>query len=106
MGVLVKMPFFSKSAVVQLKVPQLDDLETKDDSIKGDNENEEEDAGIVDEKKNDVQEENEKENTGKNESGNGVRRSARKKIQRITIEADDIGDCDTDNDPDYEEQRN
>ena len=35
--------------------------------------------------------------------GNEVRRSERKKIQRITIEADDIGDCDTDNDPDYEE---
>ena len=32
-----------------------------------------------------------------------VRRSERKKIQRMTIEADDIGDCDTDNDPDYEE---
>ena len=68
-----------------------------------DNENKEEDAGIVDERKNDVQEENEKENTGKNEPGNGVRRSARKKVQRITIEADDIGDCDTENDPDYEE---
>ena len=30
------------------------------------------------------------------------RRSSRKRIQRVTIESDDIGDCDTENDPDYE----
>ena len=30
-----------------------------------------------------------------------VRRSARKRVQRMTIEADDIGDCDTNDDPDY-----
>ena len=77
--------------------------ETEDNSTKDDNKNAEEDARIVDDKENDVQEENTKENTGKNEPGNGVRRSARKKVQRITIEADDIGDCDTENDPDYEE---
>ena len=80
-----------------------DALEIEDNSTKDDNKNAEEDARIVDDKKNDVQEENAKDNDGKNEPGNGVRRSARKKVQRITIEADDIGDCDTENDPDYEE---
>ena len=30
-----------------------------------------------------------------------ARRSSRKRIQRMTIESDDIGDCDTENDPDY-----
>ena len=79
-----------------------DALETEDDNIEEDNENADEDKGIVD-VKNDVQKENSKENNGKNEPGNGVRRSARKKVQRITIEADDIGDCDTEKDPDYEE---
>ena len=32
---------------------------------------------------------------------NKARRSSRKRIQRMTIESDDIGDCDTENDPDY-----
>ena len=32
---------------------------------------------------------------------NKMRRSSRKRIQRMTIESDDIGDCDTENDPDY-----
>ena len=35
------------------------------------------------------------------ESGTEVRKSARKRVQRMIIEADDIGDCDTKNDPDY-----
>ena len=58
---------------------------------------------MVNNNENDVQEESVRDNDGKNESGGGVRRSARNKVQRITIEADDIGDCDTENDPDYEE---
>ena len=37
----------------------------------------------------------------KNRPGIEVRRSARKRVQRMTIEADDIGDCDTTDDPDY-----
>ena len=32
---------------------------------------------------------------------NKVRRSSRRRIQRMKIESDDIGDCDTKNDPDY-----
>ena len=81
-------------------------LETKDDS---NNDNKEENTEkdtepeIVNNNENDVQEESVRDNDGKNESGVGVRRSARNKVQRITIEADDIGDCDTENDPDYEE---
>ena len=35
------------------------------------------------------------------ESGTEVRKSTRKRVQRMVIEADDIGDCDTRNDPDY-----
>ena len=35
------------------------------------------------------------------ESGTEVRKSTRKRVQRMIIEADDIGDCDTTNDPDY-----
>ena len=35
------------------------------------------------------------------ESGTEVRKSTRKRVQRMIIEADDIGDCDTKNDPDY-----
>ena len=35
------------------------------------------------------------------ESGTGARKSARKRVQRMVIEADDIGDCDNENDPDY-----
>ena len=56
---------------------------------------------IVNNKENDVEEENVRDNDSKSESGVGVRRSARNRVQRITIEADDIGDCDTENDPDY-----
>ena len=32
---------------------------------------------------------------------NKVRRSSRKRIQRMAIESDEIGDCDNENDPDY-----
>ena len=32
---------------------------------------------------------------------NKMRRFSRKRIQKMTIESDDIGDCDTENDPDY-----
>ena len=81
----------------------IDDPEPKDDDSEEDINREEKDMGRIEETKNDVQEENKKEDNGKKESGNGVRRSERKKIQRVTIEADDIGDCDTDNDPDYKE---
>ena len=35
------------------------------------------------------------------EPGTGARKSARKRVQRMVIEADDIGDCDNENDPDY-----
>ena len=38
---------------------------------------------------------------GENRSGTEVRKSTRKRVQRMTIEADDIGDCDTKDDPDY-----
>ena len=38
---------------------------------------------------------------GENRSGTEVRKSTRKRVQRMIIEADDIGDCDTKNDPDY-----
>ena len=31
----------------------------------------------------------------------GIRKSTRKRIQRMVIETDDIGDCDNENDPDY-----
>ena len=51
----------------------------------------------------DIQEENVRDNNNKSESGDGVRRSVRNRVQRMTIEADDIGDCDTENDPDYED---
>ena len=42
----------------------------------------------------------------KNDDTNGrindkARRSSRKRVQRMKIETDDIGDCDTENDPDY-----
>ena len=80
-----------------------DDPGNKDGEIKEDGSRKEKDTGGIDETRKDVQEGNEKENNAKKGSGNEVRRSERKKIQRITIEADDIGDCDTDNDPDYEE---
>ena len=40
-------------------------------------------------------------NSIEKESGTGVRKSTRKRVQRMVIEADDIGDCDTENDPDY-----
>ena len=40
-------------------------------------------------------------NDEKTDSKNKARRSSRKRIQRMTIESDDIGDCDTENDPDY-----
>ena len=32
---------------------------------------------------------------------NKARRSSRKRVQRMIIETDDIGDCDNENDPDY-----
>merc|ERR1711873_370631 len=80
-----------------------DDPGNQDGEIKEDGSRKEKDAGGIDETRKDVQEGNDKENNGKKGSGDEVRRSERKKIQRITIEADDIGDCDTDNDPDYEE---
>ena len=35
------------------------------------------------------------------EPDTGARKSARKRVQRMVIEADDIGDCDNENDPDY-----
>ena len=44
------------------------------------------------------------ENTDANETANGetkARRSSRKRKQRLTIETDEIGDCDDENDPDY-----
>ena len=75
----------------------------KDGEIKEDGSRKAKDTGGTDETRKDIQEGNEKENNTKEGSGNEVRRSERKKIQRMTIEADDIGDCDTDNDPDYEE---
>ena len=31
----------------------------------------------------------------------GIRKSTRKRVQRMVIETDDIGDCDNKNDPDY-----
>ena len=37
----------------------------------------------------------------KDRPGIEVRKSTRKRVQRMTIEADDIGDCDTNDDPDY-----
>ena len=82
-----------------------DVLGTEDDSINDNNENAEEDteSEIINNNENDVQNESVKDNDGKNEPSKGVRRSARNKVQRMTIEADDIGDCDTENDPDYEE---
>ena len=40
-------------------------------------------------------------NSIEKEPGTGVRKSARKRAQRMVIEADDIGDCDNENDPDY-----
>ena len=47
---------------------------------------------------------NDDENTDANEIANEenkVRRSSRKRIQRMAIESDEIGDCDNENDPDY-----
>ena len=44
------------------------------------------------------------ENTDANEIANGetkARRSSRKRIQRVAIESEEIGDCDDENDPDY-----
>ena len=35
------------------------------------------------------------------ESSTEVRKSTRKRVQCMLIEADDLGDCDTKNDPDY-----
>merc|ERR1711873_101129 len=80
----------------------IDDPGNQDGEIKEDGSRKEKDTGGIDETRKDVQEGNDKENNGKKGSGDEVRRSERKKIQRITIEADDIGDCDTDDDPDYE----
>ena len=47
---------------------------------------------------------NDDESTDANEIAieeNKVRRSSRKRIQRVAIESDEIGDCDNENDPDY-----
>ena len=47
---------------------------------------------------------NDDENTDANERANKenkVRRSSSKRIQRMAIESDEIGDCDNENDPDY-----
>ena len=61
----------------------------KDDDIKEAEEDPE--PGIVIDENDDVEK----------ESGTEVRKSTRKRVQRMIIEADDIGDCDTKNDPDY-----
>ena len=37
----------------------------------------------------------------KEETNAKARRSSRKRVQRMVIETDDIGDCDNENDPDY-----
>ena len=37
----------------------------------------------------------------KEEPNTKARRSVRKRVQRMVIETDDIGDCDNENDPDY-----
>ena len=37
----------------------------------------------------------------KEETNTKARRSSRKRVQRMVIETDDIGDCDNENDPDY-----
>ena len=57
--------------------------------------------GIVTNRNDDVKKATVRDDDSKNETGTEIRRSARKRVQRITIEADDIGDCDTENDPDY-----
>ena len=47
---------------------------------------------------------NDNENTNANEINNeeaNARKSSRKRKQRLTIETDEIGDCDDENDPDY-----
>ena len=47
---------------------------------------------------------NDDESTNANEISieeNKVRRSSRKRVQRMAIESDEIGDCDNENDPDY-----
>ena len=40
----------------------------------------------------------------KEEPNTKARRSVRKRVQRMVIETDDIGDCDNENDPDYKNQ--
>ena len=60
-------------------------------------------AETINNEEDDIQEENVRDNNNKSESGDGVRRSVRNRVQRMTIKADDIGDCDTENDPDYED---
>ena len=47
---------------------------------------------------------NDNESANSNETTNGeakARRSSRNRKQRLTIENDEIGDCDDENDPDY-----
>ena len=44
---------------------------------------------------------NKRTNNGNTDTKNKPRRSSRKRFQRVTIESDDIGDYDTENDPDY-----
>ena len=44
---------------------------------------------------------NKRTNDENTDTKNKARRSSRKRIQRMTIESDDIGDCDTENYPDY-----
>ena len=58
----------------------------------------------VDDTKDGTNEVNDDENADANETANGetkARRSSRKRKQRLTIETDEIGDCDDENDPDY-----
>ena len=80
-----------------------------DDKEKSNDDKEEENveidtrANTVNNEENDIQEENVRDDNDKSESGNRVRRSVRNRVQRMTINADDIGDCDTENDPDYKD---
>ena len=58
----------------------------------------------VDDTNDGTNEVNDDENADANETANGeakARRSSRKRKQRLTIENDEIGDCDDENDPDY-----
>ena len=85
------------------KIPNDDEIIEVSENMATNNGEDPEPAAVVhvDDGTNNI---NDDENTDANERANKenkMRRSSRKRIQRMTIESDEIGDCDNENDPDY-----